>query len=401
MPAPMLPFLPWLLLALQDAGAPRLVLEDLAGKTSELPLKDLALVDPRERGAWIVRPEGLTRAASETPAGELCVLTLTSGDELRGRVRGGQGESLELELIGAVLVPIDISALVRLDFPTRVTAERVLEPAPEGDRLYRRTGGALDAIDGTIEGFSATGVTLASALGTKVIPWSEVAALRVEVLDGSAVPAPAVKVPVRVDLSDGSRVRGALLGLDAERCRIALGGEHEVALPLASVLELTVDDGRLVYLSELVPLSESGRGAPFGDELGMVWPHRMDANVLGDPLRAGERTYRRGVGMHAPSALTFALDGERRTLRGAVAIDDGARINGVGARGSVVFRVRKDGALAWESPLVRGGDAPLALPELDLAGAHELVLEVDPAGDFAGDRADWLRMVLVRPAEAR
>jgi len=127
----------------------------------------------------------------------------------------------------------------------------------------------------------------------------------------------------------------------------------------------------------------------------------MDANVLGDPLRAGEKTYRRGVGMHAPSALTFALDGERRTLRGAVAIDDSARINGAGARGSVVFRVRKDGALAWESPLVRGGDAPLPLPELELGGAHELVLEVDPAGDFAGDRADWLRMVLVRPAEAR
>jgi hypothetical protein len=122
----------------------------------------------------------------------------------------------------------------------------------------------------------------------------------------------------------------------------------------------------------------------------------MDRSVLGDELRAGGAQYRRGIGMHAPSLLTFALDGSYRALRGRVAIDDSTLVNPTSARGSVVFRVRADGKVLWESPLVRGGDPALVLPALELSGKRELALEVDPAGDFAGDRADWLDLVLIR-----
>ena len=100
--------------------------------------------------------------------------------------------------------------------------------------------------------------------------------------------------------------------------------------------------------------------------------------------------------MHAPSRLTFALDGGYASLRGEVAIDASTRLFAEHARGSVVFRVFADGALLWESPLVRGGDAPVALGTLALAGKKELVLELDPAGDFAGDRGNWLGLALVR-----
>ncbi len=66
------------------------------------------------------------------------------------------------------------------------------------------------------------------------------------------------------------------------------------------------------------------------------------------------------------------------------------------ARGSVRFRVLVDGTERWSSPVLRGGDPPLDLPPIDLAGAEELELVVDDAGDgFAGDRADWLGLYLV------
>ena len=46
---------------------------------------------------------------------------------------------------------------------------------------------------------------------------------------------------------------------------------------------------------------------------------------------------------------------------------------------------------------LRGGDPPMPLPALELKGAQELVLEVDVADDLhVADRADWLRMLLVR-----
>ena len=127
----------------------------------------------------------------------------------------------------------------------------------------------------------------------------------------------------------------------------------------------------------------------------MRWPHRIDASVSGGPMRAGGRTYTRGIGVHAPSALTWALEGEWSELRGAVAVDD--EVLRLAAHGSVRFVLRTDGDLRWRSEVVRGGDAPLPLPPFSLAGVETLTLEVEMADDLhIADRADWLRMILVR-----
>jgi len=382
----------------QETPALRLELEDLEGKRSELPASALPLKDPRERGAWIVRPLGAADAPPPAAGEEASArVTLINGDELRAAVHGGTGETLELELAGGVAVPFEISDLASLRFPERIPSDPGLSlgPPAEGDRLYRRAGG-LDALDGTLQGFENEGVRFDSVLGQRLFPWNEVAALYIEQLGKSAPRAPGQDVPVSVEFNaGGGRVRGALLALERERVRLRLG-KSEVAFPLAAVAEIVVADGRLTFVSELEPTGEVGRGEPFGDELGMSWPFRMDRCVSVGELRVGGATYRRGVGLHAPSKLSFKLDGGFRALRGRVGIDDSTRTNAASARGSVIFRVWADGKTLWQSPLVRGGDAPLALPALDLAGKKELVLEADPAGDFAGDRADWLELVLVR-----
>ena len=80
-------------------------------------------------------------------------------------------------------------------------------------------------------------------------------------------------------------------------------------------------------------------------------------------------------------------------LRGFCGLDDEVR----GLGGSVEFRVLLDGEAAWTSGDVRGGEAPRAIPPLELGDASELTLEVDMADDlFVFDRADWLRVLLVR-----
>lgn len=383
----------------QATPSPRLVLEDLEGRTRELAPSDLPLADPRERGGWIVRPEGFPGSVSAPSKGARALVTLVNGDELWARVHGGGGETLELELNGGALVPFELASLRSLQFPERIPGDQrhALGPAPEGDRLYRRAG-ALDAIDGTLEGFAPEGVRFDSVLGLRTLPWDEVAALYLEVLGSKPTPEGRARVPVTLDFAgpEGGRLRGGLVALEKERVRLVLGRATEVVLPLFAIDRLVVADGRLTYVSELTPAAETGRGAPFGDELGMTWPHRMDRNVLGGELRAGGELHRRGLGMHAPSSLRFTLAPGYARLRGRVAIDDSALVNAAAARGSVVFRVRADGATLWESPVLRGGDAPVALPVLELTGKQDLVLEVDPAGDFAGDRADWLELVLIR-----
>ena len=383
-----------------QASAPHLEFEDPAGAIVEVSVEGLELADPRTRGGWLVRPVGFEADVGPAPEAELALVSLAGGEELRGRVLGGAEETLRLELIGAVELPLAIERIRSISFPARLPETQLtpISPADEGDRLYRRTGGALDPIDGTVEQFTAEGVRFDSVLGSRTFPWSEVAALFIEVLDSSPRPPDDEHPEVVVDLVDGSRVRARLVGLFADSVRLALEGVADFRLAFAVVAEIQVEDGRLTFLSELEPTGEVGKGAPFGDELGMVWPHRMDRSALGMPLKAGKRIHRRGIGMHAPSRLTFELAAKDgfRALRGAVAIDDSSLVNADGARGTVIFRVIADGKTAWESGLVRGGDEPLDFPPIALEGVRELALEVDPAGDFAGDRADWLRVLLVR-----
>ena len=98
--------------------------------------------------------------------------------------------------------------------------------------------------------------------------------------------------------------------------------------------------------------------------------------------------------MHATSRVTYALDGAYQAFQAEVAIDD-AVDEGLG---SVRFRVYLDGAAKFVSPIVRGGQPPLAVA-VDLTDAKRLDLVVDFA-DWAdvGDHADWLDARLIRRA---
>jgi hypothetical protein len=388
-----------LVVASAPLAAQELLLEDLEGRVVARGPAALPLTDPRPAGHF-VRPRGFGGAAveAEEPR-DVAEITLSGGDRLRGTIAGGAGEELWLELVGGVRLPIGIGALARAIFPARLP-ERLDEPlgAPdEGDRLYRRTGASLDRIDGTIEGFGPEGVRFDSRLGSRTFAWEEVAALFVEVLDGGGARR-AEGLGVVCDLVDGSRVRGTLEALTAEACELSVAGGQPIAIAWRYVVEVLIDDGKVAFLSEEPPVEEHGRGVPFDDELGMVWPLRLDRSVTGTPLRAGGEVWSRGIGMHAPDRASWRLAAGWSEMRGKVAVDESALANPKEARGSVVFRVEVDGETRWQSDVVRGGDPPLAIPPLalDPARAHEIVLVADPAGDFRGDRADWLRVHFVR-----
>jgi hypothetical protein len=189
-------------------------------------------------------------------------------------------------------------------------------------------------------------------------------------------------------------LRGGLVKLSGQGVELKRAHDSALKIPLEALLLLSVEDPRVAWLSELAP-AEAGVAAPFGDDLGMTWPPRVDGSVGGGPLASGGRRFARGIGVHAPSRSTWKLGGAWKELHGLVAVDDES--TKLAARGSVVFRVLVDGKQVWQSEILRGGDAPKALPRIALDGAQELVLEAGDAGDgFAGDRADWLELTLQR-----
>ena len=373
---------------------PSVVLESASGQTRSLPVEDLDLGALGAEGAALVRFEGLAAPPPLVGEERVRVELASGGGRANGLLLGGEGEDLYLRLRGGSRLSLGIEEIASLRADARIPEDwtEPIVPSEEGDRLYRTRGAGLDRIDGTIEGFDAEGVTLETRLGSKLFPWDEVAALFVEVFDEEAPAAEGEQVVV--DLVDGSRLVGRFVGLREDGLELETPGGRGLRLPLGVVAEVFLRDAGLAFLSDLEPL-EAQASSLFGDDLGMAWPLRRDRSTSGAPLTAGGRIWTRGLGVHAPSRVVYDLGGSWSALRGSVAVDD--EVIPLPARGSVRFRVLGDAKLLWESGVLYGGDAPVTFPELDLAGVQRLTLEVDMAEELhVGDRADWLRMVLVR-----
>jgi hypothetical protein len=391
----LLPFLALPVAAPRSVGGARVLLESAAGESKERDLAGFTCADPRELGARLVRFEGLIPPRPPASDSTRAEVTLHGGDRLFGRLRGGRAELIDLEVTGGVHLGLALDEIASLVYPERVPKLGSVAPAPppEGDRVYRRAGSGLDVIDGGIEEFTADGVTIhGESVGTKSIAWTEIAALFVEDLGGGPPPRPSKGVPVAIDLTDGGRLRGGLESLSERGCVLLTRNHDRLTVPLEAIELLFVDDGEAAFLSSLVP-AEAPPSLPFGDDLGMQWPLRVDRSVLGGRLLAGGRTHPRGLGVHAPSRVAWALDGTWKHLRAVVAVDDEARR--LPTHGSVVFRVVVDGQKRFESRELHAGDVPVPTGTIDLSGARELVFEVDPSdGSTAADRADWIAPIL-------
>jgi hypothetical protein len=190
-----------------------------------------------------------------------------------------------------------------------------------------------------------------------------------------------------LDLGGGERVTGRWTSLTPDLLTVKLEWGDTLEVPVASVSRLEVKNGKLVYLSDLQPAEV--RIIPYLDG---NYQFQQDRSAAGRPLRLAGKTYARGLGTHSRTEVTYALDGGFETFAATLGLDDA-----VGNSGSVIYRVYGDDRMLYESPVVRGGDAPIDL-KLPLKGVLLLRLEVDYAdGGDAADQANWADARLLRP----
>src|SRR5262249_47233422 len=112
----------------------------------------------------------------------------------------------------------------------------------------------------------------------------------------------------------------------------------------------------------------------------------------------GGATYPHAVPLRSDADMTIDLGGGATRFVSAVGVDDGPPpaapradqpLSPPPPPGSVVFGVWVDGKKAFESSVMKRGDAP-QMVSVDLAGAQKLTLAVIDANDgTAGDNADW------------
>ncbi len=114
-------------------------------------------------------------------------------------------------------------------------------------------------------------------------------------------------------------------------------------------------------------------------------------SVQGGPIRIGDRTFRHGLGTHAPSEVVYDLGGQYDRFAAWVGVD--AEMKDYTAS-TVVFKVFGDGRELFSSGIMRIG-TPAKRVDVPIHGIAELRLVVEDAGDGQEcDHADWADPVL-------
>ncbi len=141
-----------------------------------------------------------------------------------------------------------------------------------------------------------------------------------------------------------------------------------LARVLTPVPSLPKWSGPRVQLSTLQPLSEDYDFVPL----------RKDGAYSGEPIRFRGREYRHGLGMHARSAVTYAVPPNALAFQSVAGLTDSVNHCRIA---SAVFEVRgSDGAVLFRSPVLRSADLPVAV-HVDLRGHSAITLAVEDAGD--------------------
>ena len=346
------------------------------------------------------------------------------GDELLHGTLGGpalDGDGISFKLLrgGSVILPLE--AVMTLEYVPSDAApcHDLLEGAPGQDELDILYDAGGDAVRGTVVAVTAKTIDLEDQRGkTRSMPWRDLRVLRLANERLAAEDA----AWFEVELMNGTRLQSATVptwGARAIRMRTRSLPDATIELPTAAVRAVRSCGGAYVWASRL-PFTTVVRthaqdhadlevakilNARFGVRVDRRVKEVRDPKRQGVcPLRVGGTAYRHGFAVHAHSEITIRLDKKYASFRTQFGIDDGvfeARPDATGddtPRGNVDAQILCDGKEVWRADSVKGGDKPLTVKPIDVAGVTELVLVVGFGPDklWTLDRANWLEPILVR-----
>jgi len=302
-------------------------------------------------------------------------------ETLRLAGEGWELTSVPLDSIRAVATR---GFMLRASEQERAELEALRKAPPTGqDRVMVTKSGRRQAIDCTVERIGDEGADIALEGRRLPIRWEGVEWI---VLAQAEPPARDPANAHRIELRDGTTLAvdsfelagGRLEGKrGSARCRVEAGQLSRMRLAPRSYR----------YLSDVQP--EGVETQPFID---VVWPPRLDRAVTGGPLALDGKEYPKGIGMHARTAMTFAVDGRFSRFYARVGVDDAA-----GRHGCVRFRIFRDGETAWESEPMSGAE-PAQEVAVEIGGARRLTLAADFGSpvEAGGNLADWAEARVVR-----
>jgi hypothetical protein len=243
-------------------------------------------------------------------------------------------------------------------------------------------------VSGVVAGIEGGKISIQANSQTAVIPLANTNAI----LFASAPPAQQLPTEAfRIVLRDQSRL--TIRGMSSPTGKLIAqfpGSSEQRSVNFDDVLSIEHINGPVSWLSDRTPITSEQ--AAFASDLS--YPAQMDRNVFGGPLRFEAETFAKGIGVHANSKLTFALDGSYRIFRTRYAIDT----SGDCGKADVSVRILLDGKLMHVQEHVKAYQMSPVV-NVDLANSKTLTLEVTAgAATDTQDRLDWLEAALVREA---
>ncbi|WP_405016311.1 NPCBM/NEW2 domain-containing protein [Kitasatospora sp. NBC_00070] len=118
---------------------------------------------------------------------------------------------------------------------------------------------------------------------------------------------------------------------------------------------------------------------------------RKDTSVDGNPIKLNGTAYAKGIGTHAISSITYALNGGYSRFQSDLGVDDEIISNA-----TVKFEVWGDGVKLYETPSALTPTSATQSVDVSVVGVNSLVLKATDAGDgINSDHADWAGAKLV------
>lgn len=273
-------------------------------------------------------------------------------------------------------VPLDIVHAVRLK-PHRQTAAyaRALTIKREDfDQLWVEVENDLQLVKGVIERIDDEEVEFEWEGARRSFTRDQVYGVLTADLGGIEAP----EDTVWVDLADGSRLNGRIVGLEKGTLSLRYYGDRMLDLPWKTVQRVTLNAGRLVFLSDLVPESVIQQAV-----VAPAYRWQRDRSVGQQEMAIGANTYPKGIGMPSGTRLSFLAGRQYHLLNGFVGIDAETR-----GRGDCVLVVSADGDELYRQRV--RGDEPARELKLDIRGRETITLSVEFGAQLdLADHVDW------------
>ena len=310
---------------------------------------------------------------------------MVSGDAFVGAIEGGDFDEIALatQAAGSFRVFLDhVSMVVLLDHRKSAADLPASVAGADSDELFLRRGDRLDRLPGEMQRLERAGVVFDSAAGEgRLFSFLKDSVVAVRLAETDPYKEPDALLCV-ARFKDGTRMTGLLSRGESGQMALKLTVGPTVMLDADFLASLEFKSSTFMFLSDADPVAYTE--VPYlegGPKYGLK---RDEGFRRGDKLIIGDKVFRKGLGIHARAACTYALDGRFDALRAEVGVDPVTRNRSV--PGSVRVRVTVDGEDIWKSPLMLAGEAPVPIYLKGLGGKARLTLEV-VFGDSRGTGA--------------